>query len=152
MDVIAYLKEQKVKFERMKHEEKFTSQEVAAAQHVPGAELMKAVLVKADDAFVLAVLSANHKIDFRKLAKALKVEKVKLAGEDDLAALFPDVEVGAEPPFGSLYDLKTIVDEVLSADEEIVFQAGTHKDTIKMQWADYVKIEDPEIAAFGERI
>ena len=152
MDVIAYLKKQKVKFEHMTHEEKFTSQEVAAAQHVPGAELMKAVLVKAGDAFALAVLSANHKIDFKKLAKALKAKKVQLASEADLAQVFPDVEIGAEPPFGSLYDLKTIVDEHLAEDDEVVFQSGTHKDTVKMKWADYVKLEDPETAAFGVHI
>jgi len=152
MDIIAYLKEQKVAFEHMTHEEKFTSQEVAAAQHVPGAELMKAVLVKADKAFTLAVLSANCKINFKALAKALGVKKVKMAGEDDMATLFADVEVGAEPPFGKLYDVPTVVDEPLANEQEIVFQAGTHKDTVKMKWADYEKLESPKIASFGEHI
>ena len=152
MDILAYLKKQKVKFKHMTHEEKFTSQEVAAAQHVPGGQLMKAVLVKADKEFTLAVLSANHKIDFKKLAKALGVKKASLAAEADMAKLFPDVEVGAEPPFGKLYNVPTVVDEFLAHDEEVVFQAGTHKDTVRMKWVDYEKIEGPKVAAFGEHI
>jgi Ala-tRNA(Pro) deacylase len=152
MDIIAHLKKQKVKFEHMTHEEKFTTQEVAAAQHVPGAEMMKAVLVDVDGEKVLAVLSANYNINFKELAKALSAKKVKLAFEDDLQQVFPDVEVGAEPPFGSLYGVKTVVDEQLAAESEVVFQSGTHKDTVKMSWDDYRKIEKPEVVPFGEHI
>jgi len=152
MDIISYLKKQKVKFKKMKHPEVFTSQEVAAAQHVPGRELAKAVLVKADKDFVLAVLPAVYKIDFKKLAKLLGVKKVKLAGEKDMAKLFPDVEVGAEPPFGNLYEVETVVEEHLSQEEDIVFQAGTHKDTIRMKYADYAKLASPKVGPFGEHI
>ena len=152
MDIIAHLKKQKVKFEHMTHPEKFTSQEVAAAQHVPGDEMVKAVLVKADGSSVLTVLNSVHKVDFRKLAKALGAKSVTLASEQDLKGIFPDVEVGAEPPFGSLYDVPTIVDDHLTTQDEIVFQAGTHKDTIKMKWADYETLEKPKVAEFGEHI
>ena len=152
MDIVSYLKKQKVKFKRMKHPERFTSQEVAAAQHVPGREMVKAVLVKADKEFVLAVLSAICKVNFDRLAKILGVKKVKLAGEKDMARLFPDVEVGAEPPFGNLYDVQTVVDESLTEEEEIVFQAGTHKDTVKMKYADYEKLVNPKVGQFGDHL
>jgi len=152
MDIASYLKKQKVKFKRMKHEERYTSQEIAAAQHVPGREMVKAVLVKADKAFALAVLPAIYKVNFKQLAKVLGVKKVKLADEKDMAALFPDVEVGAEPPFGNLYELQTVVDEHLAEDEDIVFQAGTHKDTIRMKYADYERLVQPTVGQFGEHI
>ena len=152
MDIIAHLKKQKVKFQQMTHPEKFTTQEVAAVQHVRGARMVKAVLVKADGGFVLAVLDANHKVDFPKLAKAVGAKRAALAGEDDLKRLFPDVEVGAEPPFGSLYNVPTVVDEHLSTQDEIVFQSGTHKDTVRMKWSDYEKLEKPKIAEFGVHI
>ncbi len=91
-------------------------------------------------------------MDFRKLAKALGAKSVKLASEQDLKELFPDVEVGAEPPFGSLYDVPTIVDDHLTTQDEIVFQAGTHKDTVRMKWTDYQNLEKPKVADFGEHI
>ena len=59
-----------------------------------------------------------------KLKKILGKKSVSLAEEGDLETLFPDVEVGAETPFGNLYKLRTLVDEALTKDPEIVFQAG----------------------------
>lgn len=152
MDIGSYLKKQKVKFKRMKHEEVFTAQEVAAAQHVPGHAMVKAVLVKADDEFVLAVLPAIHKVDFKKLAKLVGAKKAKLGSEEEMAKIFPDVEVGAEPPFGNLYDVPTVVEEHLRAEDEIVFQAGTHTGTIKIKYADYENLVNPKVGQFGEHI
>ena len=152
MDIIAYLTREKVKFEHLRHPEVFTAQEVAAAQHVPGREMIKAILVKSDTDFALAVLPAVFKINFGKLAKLLGVKKVTLAGEQDLAQVFPDVAVGAEPPFGNLYNVETVAEEHLLGEQEIVFQAGTHTDAVKMAWADYVKLAAPRVGQFGDHI
>ena len=152
MDIASYLKKQKVKFKRMTHEERYTSQEIAAVQHVPGREMVKAVLVKADKTFVLAVLPAIYKVNFKRLAKLVGAKKTRLADEKDMAEVFPDVEVGAEPPFGNLYDVETVVDEHLTEDEDIVFQAGTHKATIRMKYADYEKLVTPKVGQFGDHI
>ena len=152
MDVAAYLKKEKVKFERMSHPEAFTSQEVAAAQHVAGRALAKAVVVKADEKYALAVLPAIYKVNFKALAKLLGTKKASLATEEEMQKLFPDVEVGAEPPFGNLYNVETVVEEHLSEEPEIVFQAGTHKDTIKIKYADYAKLASPKVGQFGDHI
>jgi Ala-tRNA(Pro) deacylase len=81
-----------------------------------------------------------------KVAKALKAKKVRLADESEMAKLFPDVEVGAEPPFGNLYNLPTVVDEHLATDDEIVFQAGDHRHAIRMKYAEYAKLAEPAVA------
>jgi Ala-tRNA(Pro) deacylase len=152
MDIVSYLQEQKAQFKRMSHPEVFTSQEVAAAQHVPGRAMAKAVLVKADKTFVLAVLPSIYTVNFGRLAKLLGVKKAGLAGEEEMKPFFTDVELGAEPPFGNLYNLETIVEEHLTEEPEIVFQAGTHKDTIKMKFADYQKLVRPKVGQFGDHI
>ena len=152
MDIIAWLRKERVAFEHLKHSEAFTAQEVAAESHVPGREMVKAVLVKTDKGFALAVLPSIHRVDFARLAKALGASSAALAGEGDLAKIFPDVEVGAEPPFGNLYNVETVVEEILARQSDIVFQAGTHTDTVKMSWADYAKLAKPKIASFGEHI
>ncbi len=152
MDIIAYLRKERVAFEHLRHPEVFTAQEVAQTQHVPGREMAKAVLVKTDTGFALAVLPAVSRVNFAKLAKVLGAKSAVLAGEGDLAKIFPDVEVGAEPPLGNLYNLPTAVDESLASEPEIVFQAGTHVDTVKMKYADYAKLAKPTVGPFGEHI
>ena len=80
-----------------------------------------------------------------KTAAALGLKSVRLADESELAKLFPDVEVGAEPPFGQLYDLPVLVDEHLAAEEEIVFQAGTHCQAIRIAYGDYATLAHPQV-------
>jgi Ala-tRNA(Pro) deacylase len=91
-------------------------------------------------------------VDFRKLAKVAGVKKTELAGEEDMTKVFPGAEVGAEPPFGNLYNLDTVVEEHLAAEPEIVFQAGTHTDTVKLKYADYAKLVKPKVGQFGDHI
>jgi len=146
MQIDEYLKQQGVAFERHEHPPAYTAQEVAAEEHVSGDMLAKAVVVHADGRFALCALPASFKVDLDKLAKALKAKSVRLADEQEMAKLFPDSEVGAEAPFGNLYDLPTVVDEHLAQDDEIVFQAGTHRHTIRMKYADYASLARPTVA------
>ena len=53
------------------------------------------------------------------------------------------------PPFGNLYNLPVYVDRALTEDEEIVFNAGTHTQTVKMKYADFARLVQPKIAAFA---
>ena len=69
-----------------------------------------------------------------------------------LASLFPDVEVGAEAPFGKFYGLRTVVDKRLSAQPKIVFTAGTHRRAIEMDYADYARVAEPAEADFSSAL
>lgn len=146
MKIQEYLRKENIHFESHEHAPAYTAQEVAAEEHVSGYMLAKAVLVRSDRDYALCVLPASLKLDMEKVAGALNVRQVWLADETDLAKLFPDVEVGAEPPFGNLYNLPTIVDECLTEDPEIIFQAGTHRQTIRMSFSDYQRLVDPQVA------
>ncbi|MFH1778798.1 MAG: YbaK/EbsC family protein [Candidatus Omnitrophota bacterium] len=147
-----YLDENKVKYQALKHPVAYTAQEIAAAQHVPGKQVVKSVLVKADDKYVLAVLPAIHLIDTNKLKSVIKCKTLKIATEDEIAKLIPDYEVGAMPPFGTLYGLDVYADEMLKEDVEIVFNAGTHTDTVKIKYADFEKLAKPKPADFGKHV
>lgn len=146
MKIQEYLQKESIPFESHEHAPAYTAQEVAAEEHISGYLLAKAVLVRADDRYVLCVLPASLKLDMEKVSDALKADQVFLADEADLAKLFPDTEVGAEPPFGNLYNLPTLIDECLADDTEIVFQAGTHRRTIRMSFDDYQRLVDPQVA------
>ncbi len=144
-----YLQEQGVRFESMTHPVAYTAQEVAAAQHVPGQQLAKVVLVDADGELVMLVLPASYRVEFPKLKSLLKAKKVRLAKEEEFGGTFTDCEVGAMPPFGNLYGLPVYVDNSLADVKEMVFKVGGHTTSMKVGFADYKKLVKPEIADFA---
>ncbi len=146
MKVQDYLTQQKVPYNLHEHVPAYTAQEMAAEEHVTGNKTAKPVIVRAQETYAMCVLPASRKLDLNKVARALKVDSVRLAGEDEMADLFPDTEIGAEPPFGKLYNLPTLVDPRLGDNEEVVFQAGTHRHAITMKATDYVGLVEPIIA------
>lgn len=145
-----YLNKSKVKYKAMKHSEVYTAQEVAHAQHVPGRFLAKSVIVKMDAKFIMVVLPAHFMVDMARFKKLTGAKKVRLATEKEFEGLFPGCEIGAMPPFGNLYNIPVGVDKSLTQDELIVFNAGTHKDTIKMKYKDFEKLVQPKIGPFAQ--
>ncbi len=140
-----FLDENGVKYVTVTHSRAFTAQEIAARMHVPGNELAKCVIVKVDGRFAMVVLPASYRVDFEALKKAAGAQKVELATEWEFQNLFPDCETGAMPPFGNLYNLPVYVSKELTEDEEIVFNACTHTDTIRMRYKDYEELVKPTI-------
>ena len=100
----------------------------------------------------MCVLPSIHLVDFEKLKGVIGSDDLKLANEDEITTLFPDYEPGAEPPFGHLYGLKVYADKLLEDDEEIVFNAGTHTDVVKMKFQDSKRLANPVIAEIGTHI
>ena len=144
-----YLEKNRVRYELGYHERVYTSQEIAATMHVPGKELAKVVMVKADGKMVMLVLPASYQVDTKKLKKVLQCKKLGIAKEKEFEELFPDCEIGAMPPFGNLYNIEVWVDQVLPEDEFIVFQAGSHVETLKIKYEDYVRLVNPKMGDFS---
>jgi len=149
MGVAEFLDKSGVSYKVTKHEPAFTAQQIAAVVHEPGRYVAKPVLVKVDGKYVMCVLAACRKIDLGALKKQLKAKSVQLAEEQDIEKLFPDCELGAEPPFGNLYDLPTIMDKALEQDEHIMFQCGSHERAIRMSMSDYRKLVKPKVLEFS---
>ncbi len=136
-------------YEVIPHSEAFTTQEIAAAAHVPGREMAKTVMVKLDGRFAMAVLPASYKIDFRLLKEAAGVAEAKLAGEQEFQDLFPGCDIGAMPPFGNLYGLEVYVAESLTQDEKIAFNAGSHIELIRVSYKDFERLVRPKVLKFS---
>jgi Ala-tRNA(Pro) deacylase len=152
MQVMEFLKKSGVKYEVTKHKPTFTAQQMAAEEHEPGRFVAKPVIVKADGKNTMCVLSAAHKVDLGALKKQLGAKSAKIVDEDDMGKLFPDCDLGAEPPFGNLYDLPTVMDKTLEKDDHIVFQAGSHEKAIRMSMADYRKLVKPRVLEFSYHV
>ncbi len=152
MRVIELLDKSGVKYEVTEHPPAFTAQQMAAAEHEPGQYVAKPVVIKADGEYVMCVLSACYKIDLKALKSQIGAESVELAEEKDIGKIFDDCELGAEPPFGNLYDLPTIMDKALEGDDHITFQGGTHDKAIRMSMADYRKLVEPKVLEFSYHV
>ncbi len=144
-----YLRTNKVDFEVRHHPVAYTAQEIAAREHISGKMLAKVVMIIADGNLVMLSLPAPYRVDLDRAAAMLGAKEVRLAKEDEFAAAFPRCEVGAMPPLGNLYGLDVYVDNTLAEDECIVFQAGTHTDTISMKYADFARLARPKVADFA---
>ena len=148
----AFLQTSKVKYTVAKHPVVYTAQEIAAAQHVPGRQLAKCVLVKTDRGPLLAVLPAIHLIHLKQLKSLVGAKTLIIAKEADIKERFPDVEVGAMSTFGNLYQVPVVVDRVLGESADIVFNAGSHTETIKMRYRDFAALVKPKVGTFGQPI
>ncbi len=126
-----------VPYSTLTHPVAYTAQEETAAAHIPGREWAKTVVCFAGDEPLLAVLPAPYAVDLKQLRQVAAVKTLRLAREDELEALYPDSEPGAMPPLGPLYGQRVIVETSLAANPEIVFNAGTHADAIRMRYTDF---------------
>ena len=144
-----YFHDNGVGFQAMTHPTAYTAQDVAAAQRVKGKQVAKVVIVLADATAVMLVMPASYRIDFAKLKMALNAKDARLAKEEEFSNLFPDCDTGAMPPFGTLYSVPVYVDRSLTEDPEIVFQAGSHRDTMKITYQDYARLAQPVVADFA---
>lgn len=144
-----YLDQFSIKYQIITHSVAYTSQEIAASAHIPGQQMAKVVLIKVDDNLIMTVLPASHIVDLRRIQELTGAKHVELASENDYAPIFEDCEPGAMPPFGNLYNFKVYVSTPLSEDEQIVFNAGSHRELIKLAYSDFHKLVKPETAAFS---
>ena len=128
-----YLRQKSVKYKVLTHPHSEYSMETAEKAHVHGDALAKAVLVKGDSGYLLVVLPSDYHIELDSLHKLLGQE-VALASEVTLAEVFSDCEMGAVPPIGMAYGIKTIWDpkSSLGKQDEVFFEAGDHQSLVRV--------------------
>jgi Ala-tRNA(Pro) deacylase len=151
MNVVKFLEAGHYEFERVPHRATYSAQRLAHELHVPGREVAKTVLLRADGGYkyIVAVLPASKTIDLNNVSKLLGGSKLELATEFDIEKNCPDCEFGVLPPFGSRYGMKTIVDKSLAEDEDIWFEGNTHDEAIRMKLAEFCRLEQPLVAPFA---
>ena len=142
-----FLDRHHARYSVLRHPAAYTAQEEAAAAHVPGRAWAKVVVCVADDRPMLAVLPAPRRVDFQRLKDVTHASTLRPAHEHEFKSLYPDCEIGAMPPLGPLYRQEVVVDETLADDEEIVFEAGSHHEAIRMPYAEFERLVRPTVAA-----
>lgn len=150
--IVRYLMDNHIPFKRHWHPRAVAAQVLAHRLHVSGYHVAKTVVVEADDEKVwLAVVPAAELVDVNMVARAIGAQSAWLASEARFATLFPDCELGAEPPFGGMFDLGVVMDERLAGDQTLVLRAGSHEETLEMRAVDFCALESPIVAPIARR-
>jgi Ala-tRNA(Pro) deacylase len=133
------------------HRPAYTSQEIAHSVHIPGREMVKSVILKADEKnLIMAALSANDTANLDVLRKEIGCGSLRLATETEFSDAFPTCQPGAMPPFGNIFNLSTYCEANLCRNREIEFNAGSHGETIRMRFDDYKRLANPKMIHFAQ--
>lgn len=148
IDVVSgYLDEHGVDYEVIKHPERFTAAAEARAAGIGPQDAAKDVVVRRGDTYILAVIPASERLDLKKVRALLDTDdRPRLATETEIAADFPEFEVGALPPFGPIHDIPEIVDRRLLDHDRVLCAGGDHRHSLRIDPNEIVRIADARVA------
>ena len=145
---LEYLDRRQIRYSHSTHPRAETARATADAERVPAHELAKTVVYFGESGFGIAAVPADQLVDLVKLRRLLDLKYIRLADETEIAELFPDCELGAMPPFGNGCEMPVIVDSGI-AGEFIAFTLATHRDIVRMSFADFQRLAKPKVASFA---
>jgi Ala-tRNA(Pro) deacylase len=130
-----------IPFEAIAHQQAYTSIDEARALGIDVGEVVKTVAVRAAGGYVLMAVPATGRLDMHLVQAAVGDRHVRLATEEELLRDFPDFELGALPPLGSLLGARLFVDQEVLQHETVVFAAGSQTESVQLKTADLLQHE-----------
>jgi prolyl-tRNA editing enzyme YbaK/EbsC (Cys-tRNA(Pro) deacylase) len=149
-DLTKFLDKTKVKYNLLKHKVEYTAHDLAQTTKRKLSDIAKVVLVRADKDFVLIVLPAGKYLDLKGIKTALKAKKVSLATEKEIKAKLK-TKIGLLHPFGSQYNVKTLLDKGMSKSKKLISSAGSYTDSFELSMKDFEKLVLPIKGAFSKK-
>jgi Ala-tRNA(Pro) deacylase len=146
LEVTRELTHERVPYELIPHRRTETAGDEASAVGVPAAEVAKTIVLVTSAGYVRAVLPASERLDLHKARRLLGDGHARLATEAELALAYPGFELGAVPPFGGPDGDRVVVDKRLAFHETVVFEAGSHTDSLRLKTTDLLVLAEAEIA------
>ncbi len=136
-------------FREVHHEPTYTSEQSARARGESVRIGGKALLLKIEDVFRLFVLSAACQLDSAAIRRHFGVRTLRFARPEELADLTGLVP-GSVPPFGApVLPFELFVDESITQNQRIAFNAGSLTDSIIMETGDYLEVARPTVFRFS---
>lgn len=144
------LEQQGIGYRATQHADAYTAQQVAQSEHISGHRVAKVVCVMADDWPVELVLPASRRVLLDWVGKLLHAKNIRLATEEEMAQYFTGCEPGAIPALRHWQGMDIVMDANLRVDGEILIQAGTHRDAIRMDFDDWFNLVNPRVELLTE--
>jgi Ala-tRNA(Pro) deacylase len=144
--VTEFLGREGISYEVVEHEWTQTAIAEARAAGVPAADVAKTIVLRDEVGLRLAVIPASERLDMHKLRQALASRGLRLVTEQEMAKEFDEFEVGAVPPFGSMFDALELVDERLLDHDRILCGGGDHEHAVLVNPRDVVRVGEARVA------
>ena len=138
-------------YELIEHPRTETAVAEASALGVSPDDVAKTVVLATPAGHVRAVLPASARLDLHRVRELLgEGNAIHLATEEDLAQAYPMFELGAVPPLGGPAD-HVLVDRCTAERESVIFEAGTHRESLLLKTVDLLRLTDAKVAEICER-
>jgi Ala-tRNA(Pro) deacylase len=141
---------QGVPYQELYHPDAYTAQQVAEFEHVSGHRLAKVVVVIADGRFAELILPASRRVDLERVREVLNARAVRLATEEEMAGVFTGSEPGAIPALRHWEDVEVLMDSSMKVKGDVLLQAGTHRDAVRVSFEDWFKLVAPRVESFSD--
>lgn len=143
--IIALLQQYDISYEHLQHDYVHTSEDAAKVRNTKIEQAAKAIILqeRKTKQLYLFILAGNTRINLKTVKQILQVKNISLAPKE-IVLEKTTCTIGSVPPFGNLFNISTYIDEQLvQTQQELVFSAGTHYDSIKMKTKDFLTIVQP---------
>ena len=128
----SFLNDHQVDYEVVSHPYSERALNTAHVACVPVKNMAKAVVLKDQVGYVMAVMPSVNKLMLRWINTKMD-RHLHLVTEQNLQELFPDCEAGSIPPVGVAYGLKTCWDDELNSVQDLYLDGGNHRELIHLQ-------------------
>lgn len=105
----------------------------------------RAILLRTDRGWRMAVIPAERKLDIAKAREALAEDRLRLATDSETATLFPEFELGSLPPIGPHYAHPDLFDQRLLDHEEVVLASGRSAERVLVDPRSIVNVGQPTV-------
>jgi len=146
-----YLKKAGIKYEVVKHKKVYTAHDLAATLKKKLNAVAKSLLIKADKRYIVVTIPAGYQIDLAKLKKSLKAQAVRIAGEPEIKKILK-LKLGMLPPFANLHKLELMLDKALLKVKDVIANAGSFTDSVRVKVKDLHKLENARVADFAKKL
>ncbi|MDD3497935.1 MAG: YbaK/EbsC family protein [Candidatus Moranbacteria bacterium] len=156
--VINYLEKEGFNYEAISHKTAYTAWDISQTKRISPKEIVKALVLRIDRDYVLALLPADRNLDRKKFLKTVNAGRKKMGGKiakriDFAKEAWMKKNVfgkpGAVPPFGGLLNMKIYADNSILKNKKLYLGSGDYETSISVKLSDYVKREEIEKGNFS---
>jgi HD-like signal output (HDOD) protein/prolyl-tRNA editing enzyme YbaK/EbsC (Cys-tRNA(Pro) deacylase) len=137
--IATFLERNQTAYDVLYHPQTRTLLQAAEACNLPLRRLARAVVLVDGRGLLMAVVPADHVLDFEAIGQLLQRDLEPMPAER-LSEVFDDCEPGSCPPLGPAYGLDVLVDEALDQEQTIAFEPGSHHCLIQVSAADFHRL------------
>jgi Ala-tRNA(Pro) deacylase len=138
-----------IPYEELHHSPTFTAQELASCEHFSGHRVAKVVVAMVNGRPVELIMPASRHVNMERVRAVLDDSEAYLATESEMEQYFTDCELGAIPALRHWKDVDVLMDRSLNVEGDILFQAGTHEDAVRVDFRDWYELVRPQVASFS---